>query len=296
MVFSTICFDDLRIFNSGYLKEMYYLSVYAIFKNEAEIFKEWVEHYLSQGVDHFYLIDNGSTDNYKEVLEPFMDHITLIHDDEKGGQLNIYNRHILPKLEETEWVIGIDLDEFVYTKDGTIASTLRNLKDPSIGQIMIPWKQFGSSGYIMQPSSVVESFLYRIKLPWTAPFKMICRSRALKQIGVHSSYIKDEFITVGPFLNRIEGNPGDMELTEELLEKSLFRLNHYAIQSLDWFRRVKMTRGDVANNVSNVKNEETFKLADYKDVFDDDLAVRQKNRDHSMVLSVLVILLLLILI
>ena len=38
---------------------MYNLSILAMFKNESWIIKEWIEHYLLEGVDHFYLIDNG---------------------------------------------------------------------------------------------------------------------------------------------------------------------------------------------------------------------------------------------
>ena len=37
----------------------HYLSVLGIFKNEAHIFAEWIEHYLTEGVDHFFLVDNG---------------------------------------------------------------------------------------------------------------------------------------------------------------------------------------------------------------------------------------------
>ena len=43
---------------------MYYLSILAIFKNEAMNLKEWIEHYILNGVEHFYLINNGSTDNF----------------------------------------------------------------------------------------------------------------------------------------------------------------------------------------------------------------------------------------
>jgi hypothetical protein len=38
----------------------YKLAVGSIFKNEAHIFREWLEHYINQGVEKFYLIDNGS--------------------------------------------------------------------------------------------------------------------------------------------------------------------------------------------------------------------------------------------
>jgi hypothetical protein len=35
-----------------------------MFKNEAAIMREWIEHYLSEGVDHFYFLDDGSSDNF----------------------------------------------------------------------------------------------------------------------------------------------------------------------------------------------------------------------------------------
>ena len=31
--------------------------------------KEWLEHYINEGVEHFYLIDNGSDDEYMKILE-----------------------------------------------------------------------------------------------------------------------------------------------------------------------------------------------------------------------------------
>ena len=41
----------------------YKLSVGGVFKNEAHSIKEWIDHYLFHGADHFYLINDGSTDN-----------------------------------------------------------------------------------------------------------------------------------------------------------------------------------------------------------------------------------------
>jgi len=49
----------------------YYLSVYAIFKNESVALEEWLTHYINEGVDHFFLIDNGSTDDYEPILNKF---------------------------------------------------------------------------------------------------------------------------------------------------------------------------------------------------------------------------------
>ena len=43
---------------------MHFLSIIAMFKNESYIIEQWIQHYLLEGVNHFYLIDNGSTDDY----------------------------------------------------------------------------------------------------------------------------------------------------------------------------------------------------------------------------------------
>ena len=73
----------------------YFLSVGAIFKNESAALEEWLNHYIKEGVDHFYLIDNGSTDNYADILQKY-NCITLFKDDRKQIQIPAYNTHILP--------------------------------------------------------------------------------------------------------------------------------------------------------------------------------------------------------
>ena len=50
-----------------------YFTIGAIFKNEAHIMKEWIEHYLYHGIEHIYLINDFSTDNFLEILQPFID-------------------------------------------------------------------------------------------------------------------------------------------------------------------------------------------------------------------------------
>ncbi|MBR7025230.1 MAG: glycosyltransferase family 2 protein, partial [Selenomonadaceae bacterium] len=47
---------------------LYDLAVVAIFKNEGHYLKEWLDYHLFAGVEHFYLYNNNSTDNYEEVL------------------------------------------------------------------------------------------------------------------------------------------------------------------------------------------------------------------------------------
>ena len=46
-----------------------------------------------------------------------------------------------------------------------------------------------------------------------------------------------------------------MEINENILSNAPLHLNHYAIQSYDWFMKIKATRGDatVSDNVRNAK-------------------------------------------
>jgi hypothetical protein len=40
----------------GVIYLMYNLGLVAIFKNESNIFDEWLKHYIDEGIEHFYLI------------------------------------------------------------------------------------------------------------------------------------------------------------------------------------------------------------------------------------------------
>jgi hypothetical protein len=55
------------------MKNKYYLSILSMFKNEAAIMKEWLDHHLAHGVEHFYLIDDFSTDNVLNILLPYIE-------------------------------------------------------------------------------------------------------------------------------------------------------------------------------------------------------------------------------
>ena len=70
----------------------YYCSICAIFKNESPYLREWIEYHLMIGFDHLYLYNNFSSDNYKEVLQPYIDKnaVTLIEWPVKYGQISAY--------------------------------------------------------------------------------------------------------------------------------------------------------------------------------------------------------------
>ncbi len=51
----------------------YELGIASQFRDEAPYLKEWVEYHRMVGVDHFWLYNNSSIDNWEEVLQPYID-------------------------------------------------------------------------------------------------------------------------------------------------------------------------------------------------------------------------------
>ena len=95
---------------------MYYFTIGAIFKNEAHILKEWIEHYFYHGVEHIYLINDNSTDNFFGILKPYIvkNKVTLYNCDDKrvwvGMQDAKYNFYFQKHLQDTTWFGIVDLD------------------------------------------------------------------------------------------------------------------------------------------------------------------------------------------
>ncbi len=48
----------------------YSITICGIFKNEASYLKEWIEYHEMIGIEHFYLYNNNSDDNYRDILQP----------------------------------------------------------------------------------------------------------------------------------------------------------------------------------------------------------------------------------
>ena len=64
--------------------------------------KEWIEHYKSEGVEHFYLINNNSSDNYMDIINEYENIITLFNFKKKGQQCAAYNTCFMPHKNETK--------------------------------------------------------------------------------------------------------------------------------------------------------------------------------------------------
>ena len=97
------------------IQKKYTISICGIFKNEAPYLKEWIEYHLLIGIDHFYLYNNNSEDDYKSILQPYIKKglITLTEWPDIPGQISAYKHWYENYRHETKWCTFLDLDEFL---------------------------------------------------------------------------------------------------------------------------------------------------------------------------------------
>lgn len=250
---------------------MYNLVVLAIFKNESHIINEWITHHLNQGVEHFYMIDNGSKDNYRDEI-PVGAPVTIVVDPTRNDQNGCYNRNFKDIIKNnSKWVMTIDLDEFVYIKYPypNIFSYLERLP-PKVNKVNLQWKMFGSSGFTKQPKYVTTSFTKRDDIEKTfkkqknrARDKSIVRSNLVIAFDAHHAKLKGQKIQTDENLAQ----------NEEELNDTILQLNHYPIQSWQFFRDVKMKRGDVKQAyMNNLRDLKYFQKYDTNYLEDKELA------------------------
>lgn len=247
---------------------MYNLAVGAMFKNEEGCMEEWLEHYLARGVEHFYLIDDESTDRSTQILEPYIARglVTLF----KGGfgqflgrQRAMYNHFILPRLKETQWLLMVDLDEFVWSHVAVdLREVLRQLAH--LGQVQIYSAVFGSAGRATQPAEgLVEGFTRRCAtIPPTEPryFKYFVNSDyAFSSLNVHHATFED-----------VENEKKHFQI----IAAPYLQLNHYSCQSREFWDKVKCTRGD--SDAYQKRNDGVWALMDQNDV--EDVGLRDQTR------------------
>jgi glycosyltransferase involved in cell wall biosynthesis len=94
-------------------------------KDEADIIAYTLAHLEAQGVDRFIVLDNGSTDGTREILEQFSCEIV---DDPEPGYYQDRKMTALARRVTEGWVLPFDADELWYSPAGaTLAQHLNEL-------------------------------------------------------------------------------------------------------------------------------------------------------------------------
>lgn len=249
-------------------EKQYCFSICAIFKNESLILQEWIEYHLIVGVDHFYLYNNNSDDNFRAILAPYIEKkiVTLIEwNYPPPSQFPAYQHFYDNFWNETQWVAYTDLDEFICPfREHTIKDWIK--KYNNFGSVVLYWKQFGTSGKIYNDNDRLITDQYTIC--WDKYFSIgktiVNTNFKVADFSAKNLHAMSTFITL---LDLKISIPPINEFKKFIKFKSnrigLFRnaddftaqINHYGTKSYHNYVYNKTQRGDVNNHVRDL---ETF--------------------------------------
>jgi glycosyltransferase involved in cell wall biosynthesis len=218
------------------------LAVMAIMKNEGVYLKEWIEYHKMAGVEKFYLCDNESTDNTKEILEPYIREgvVEYFHTPGSGASIQtLAYADIARRVRNSvKWLAVIDIDEFIVPVEKTIIEVINDLQaavwrreHKKLFGIAVRWVIYGYGGHYSKPDGlVIENFR---KNGGADKFvKSIVNPRAsifVPYLSVHTPI----YLDFG--FGRTE--TGEQNPWESPISVNTIRVNHYTTKSYEEYRK-----------------------------------------------------------
>jgi glycosyl transferase family 92 len=240
---------------------MAYLAVCAIYRNEADYLREWIEFHRLVGVERFFLYDNESTDAHREVLAPYVERgiATVEPWPQFPGQMTAYEHCLKTHREDARWIAFIDLDEFLFSPTGEPVPDLLAKYEQSPG-VVVNWALFGSSGHVARPERlVIESYVRRTDDPnFNHQVKSIVDPRRV------ANFCGPHFFTYRDGLAVDEnGRPVKPRNTTDSVSFARLRVNHYVTKSREEFERKLESRKADTGTLREVRNlERRLRLLD----------------------------------
>jgi len=235
----------------------YQLVIVTMTLNAEDYIQEWLDFHLSQGVEHFYIYDQQSSDSTHEKLQKYIKSglVSLIiwpNVFGMGSQILLYAHAISSYWQDCRWMSLTDIDEFLYpTDEETVADALQKLD--AYSGIYLHWKSFGPSGHITKPTGyVIRNYTQMAKFPEVA--KESKRQNRIGTLKYDLTRIKAIVDPAKVILIKVHGCKVDGKLIDG--PKSL-NLNHYITLSKEEFQK-KIRRTLVDDTWGNIEHSNNW--------------------------------------
>jgi hypothetical protein len=220
--------------------EQPYLAACTIYRDAASYLGEWIEFHRLMGVERFFLYDNGSSDEHRDLLAPYSeDGVVVVHDwampfigrrGRSRASIRAFDHCLRAHREDARWIAFLDVDEFLFSPTGTaLPELLREYEDHS--GVCVSRADFRSSGHRERPEGLlIENYTHRrpVRPDDHVPVKSIVDPRrTAAALGAHT-FVYNE----GGAVDEL-GRPVDQLDSRGLkpVSWSRFRINHYASRS-----------------------------------------------------------------
>jgi hypothetical protein len=231
-------------------------------KNEAPYIVEWVAYHRAIGVDNFLIYTNGCEDGTTEILDRLQAIGVLQHRNNDNWKGNSPQQYALnqalkePVIKNADWIIHIDVDEFMNVRCGN--GTLQDFLDhvPDATNVAMTWRLFGHNGVrslsddfvIDQFDTCAPKFCPKPHTVWG--FKTMFRNiGAYQKISchrpnkLHLAYEdKVKWVNGSGLDMTSEAKTNGWRNSKKTIGYDLLQLNHYALRSAESFL-IKRQRG-----------------------------------------------------
>lgn len=140
-----------------------FLTIIVRSKNEPFV-SEFVEHYLSEGVDEIYIFDNGSDFDYADSVKD-NERVIILEDNILFAMHPTVMESVLVRAHDlsTEWLLYVDMDEFITSRrqpDKTIRQELQTTFR-NADCVKVPWVMMSANGRLQNPDSLLMETTHR---------------------------------------------------------------------------------------------------------------------------------------
>ncbi len=245
-----------------------YLSICAVIKNETPYLEEWLEFHRIQGVEHFFLYDNGA-----DRLPPFyFKNDITIHCCPTWNpvQFKAYNHCLNFFGESSQWIAFLDADEFLVPGDfldgTTIPEFLKDMEKAS--GVAVNWTIFGSNGYLTKPKGLVIENYTRRQADLNPHVKSIMQPSKTQRVGANPHYFipkEQDSSVIDEYGNYMLDNYALQGKTRDFI-----KIHHYHTKSREEYYERKLTKPDPGLGVIRSKDwvDLSFAAHDRNDVED----------------------------
>ncbi|MGR3435176.1 MAG: glycosyltransferase family 2 protein [Shimia sp.] len=253
-------------------------TLFSMMKDEGHSLIEWVAFHRMIGFDNVCVYTNDCNDGTDAMLMRLQEMGEVQHfrnDVPEGGKpqphaLKLGQRN--PEIQDSEWIMVMDADEFVSIKagDGTLDALMREIPADA-DAIAMTWLFFGSNGVLdWNPGLVTESYVmsapHAFRKGWGV--KTMFRPKDFLKFGIHRPKVQGgdsrpdliEKMLATKWVNGSgqelpkEFNLSGWRSTRPTIGRGLVELNHYAVKSYEAYL-LRRVRGNVNNKVGKYNSE-----------------------------------------
>lgn len=253
--------------NLGMFESKLKVALCAIAKNENLYLKEWVEYYISMGVDKIFLYDNNELDGerFEEVISEYVKkgvvEIIDVRGVEKGCVFNEQGINLQTKCyidcytdfgKDYDWMMFFDIDEFLTFKDGwKLKKYLESDYVKKADTVLVSWEHYDDNGKLFYEDEPVRARFTHISHIDRRGVKSIVRTK--KEIldptlhnMIHNFTLKGSRFVYATGSNkklRTKGSDNRWWLVDkDEHERSVVVLNHYKTKTVEEFVKRHLNR------------------------------------------------------